>query len=110
MKLQSKKWLVPVTAALVLVLAGSGSNASVAEAKEVIAYNEATTPHYDVVKRSEKITLDGKLDDKVWETVPAISGGFHFLGTRKKRRLLILKHLMTEPIFILHSTLWMRML
>ena len=87
MKPQSKKWLIPMTAALVLVLAGSNGNASIAEAKEVIAYNEATTPHYDVVKRSEKITLDGKLDDKVWETVPAISGGFHFPWDAKEAPL-----------------------
>lgn len=87
MKALSKKWLIPVTAVLVLVLAGAGSNVRAAEAKSVIAYNEATTPHYDVVKRSEKITLDGKLDDKVWESVPAISGGFHFPWDAKEAPL-----------------------
>ena len=44
MKALSKKWLIPVTAVLVLVLAGAGSDVRAAEAKSVIAYNAATTP------------------------------------------------------------------
>lgn len=44
----------------------------------VVAYNEATTPHYDVVFRDGKAAVDGVLDEDVWKDVPAIAGGFHF--------------------------------
>lgn len=36
------------------------------------------TAHYDVVKRDGKITLDGVLDEEVWDTVLPISGSFHY--------------------------------
>ena len=49
------------------------------EAVRVVATNQAETAHYDVVKREKNtIKIDGKLDDKVWETVPSISGSFHY--------------------------------
>lgn len=44
----------------------------------VTAYNEATTPHYDVVFREGKAVVDGVMDEEVWKNVPALSGGFHF--------------------------------
>lgn len=64
--------------AVIFGLSGCGNTGSAEPDKAPIAYNEATTPHYDVVKRSEKATLDGKLDDEVWSSIPSISGGFHF--------------------------------
>lgn len=77
----SKKYLtIPLLGAL-LVGCSSGSTA---ESINVTAYNEATTPHYDVVKREEQAKIDGKLDDKVWENVPSICGGFHFPWDEKE--------------------------
>ncbi|MCW6662593.1 carbohydrate-binding family 9-like protein [Aerococcaceae bacterium NML190073] len=46
---------------------------------------------YDVVKRDTAITLDGKLDDEVWGTVPVISGGFHFPWDTKEAPLTVFK-------------------
>lgn len=48
-----------------------------------IAYNEATTPHYDVVLREDAAAIDGNLDDAVWADVPSITGGFHFPWVRR---------------------------
>jgi len=52
-----------------------------------VAYNEASTPHYDVVKRDEKAVIDGKLDDAVWANVASISGDFHFPWDAKEAPL-----------------------
>ena len=56
-----------------------------------IAYNEATTPHYDVVLREDAAAIDGKLDDAVWADVPSISGGFHFPWDTKEAPLTVFK-------------------
>lgn len=46
---------------------------------------------YDVVKRDSAISLDGKLDDEVWSTIPAISGAFHFPWDAKEAPLTVFK-------------------
>ena len=56
-----------------------------------IAYNEATTPHYDVVLREDAAAIDGNLDDAVWADVPSISGGFHFPWDTKEAPLTVFK-------------------
>lgn len=71
-------------------LVGCSSNASV-ETTKAVAFNEAATPHYDVVKRDEKATIDGTLDDKVWSTVPSMSGDFSFPWDTKEAPLTVFK-------------------
>ncbi len=39
---------------------------------------ESAMPFYDVVKRDAAPIIDGNLDEEVWQSVPDISGGFHF--------------------------------
>lgn len=73
-----KKCSMFVTIMFVILFTSFGCSSSSDAKTSTVAYNEATTPHYDVVKREEQITIDGKLDEKVWESVPTISGGFHF--------------------------------
>ncbi|BBK23559.1 sugar-binding protein [Amedibacterium intestinale] len=62
----------------ILVLGGCKEEANTDSQSSAVAYNQATTPHYDVVKREDKAVVDGKLDEKVWIDIPAIAGGFHF--------------------------------
>lgn len=59
------------------------TDASASEGKEKAAVsaaipNQATTPHYDVVKRDEAATIDGKIDEDVWSSVQNISGSFFY--------------------------------
>lgn len=50
-----------------------------AEQPKQIAQNQVETAHYDVVKREKpRITLDAKLNEKVWQNVSSISGSFHY--------------------------------
>ncbi len=53
--------------------------------------NQAATPHYDIVKRADKAAVDGKLDEKVWSTVAALSGDFHFPWDAKEAPLTVFK-------------------
>lgn len=39
---------------------------------------QSTTPHYDVVYRTEAADIDGTLSDSVWESVGDISGSFFY--------------------------------
>ncbi len=61
-----------------VMLGGCSSNSDDSGKTTIVSYNQATTPHYDVVFRKNQATIDGKLDDDVWADVPAIAGGFHF--------------------------------
>ena len=64
---------------VVLAMAGcSTSTQTETDSTSNVAFNEATTPHYDVVKRAAQAKVDGTLDEEVWENVPDISGGFHY--------------------------------
>ena len=72
------------------------------EAVRVVATNQAETAHYDVVKREKNtIKIDGKLDDKVWETVPSISGSFHYPWEAVEAPYTEFKAIMTTRIFTL---------
>lgn len=77
MKKLCQKVMITSFAAAMVSLCGCSSSSDAA-GTAAVAYNEATTPHYDVVKRDAKATIDAKLDDEVWKDVPDISGGFHF--------------------------------
>ncbi|MBJ8325835.1 carbohydrate-binding family 9-like protein [Streptococcus pacificus] len=91
MKKLSKHWLYLVMISfLSLALFGCTTSSTTSDEKvnqTVIAYNEATTPHYDVVMRKEKPQIDGMLDDTVWQDVPILSGGFHFPWDAKEAPL-----------------------
>lgn len=64
---------------VVLAMVGcSTSTQTETDSTSNVAFNEATTPHYDVVKRDAQAKVDGTLDEEVWENVPDISGGFHY--------------------------------
>lgn len=71
-------------AASMFALGGCSSNSSSSPTTPTIAYNEASTSHYDVVKRDKSINVDGKLDDEAWKDIPAIAGGFHFPWDKKE--------------------------
>ncbi|MCR8967535.1 carbohydrate-binding family 9-like protein [Streptococcus zalophi] len=91
MKKLSKHWFYLVMS-LSLLLVLTGCNTATPANNEmatqtIIAYNEATTPHYDVVMRNEKPQIDGMSEDAVWETVPILSGGFHFPWDTKEAPL-----------------------
>lgn len=79
---------------LAVGLMGAGQ-VSAAEPQPVLAkatvYNQAATPHYDIAKRTEKASVDGKLDDGVWKTVAALSGDFHFPWDAKEAPLTVFK-------------------
>lgn len=81
MIMNKNKFGLVLTAAALCLAAPGIMNVHAEETKEVIttvAYNQAETAHYDVVKRDSKAAINGKLDDKVWESVPSISGSFHY--------------------------------
>ena len=86
MKKLCQKVMITSFAAAMVSLCGCSSSSDAA-GTAAVAYNEATTPHYDVVKRDAKATIDAKLDDEVWKDVSDISGGFHFPWDTKEAPL-----------------------
>ena len=82
---KSYRLISGVTAGVLAVgLMGAGQAAD-ASAPAKAYQNQAATPHYDIAKRTEKATVDGKLDDGVWKTVAALSGDFHFPWDAKEK-------------------------
>ncbi|MCW6665822.1 carbohydrate-binding family 9-like protein [Aerococcaceae bacterium NML191219] len=69
----------------------SCSSAFAATEDNVMTERDVNVSLYDVVKRDSAITLDGKLDEKIWESIPMISGGFHFPWETKEAPLTIFK-------------------
>ena len=80
--MKANKFGLVLTAAALCISAVGVMNIQAADEDKnpvtVVAYNQAETAHYDVVKRDAKATINGKLDEKVWESVPSISGSFHY--------------------------------
>lgn len=72
------QWTTLALTASLFALTGCNSNNASTSPTTSVAYNEATTPHYDIVKRDQAASIDGSLEDEVWKDIPAISGGFHF--------------------------------
>ncbi|MBS5149983.1 MAG: carbohydrate-binding family 9-like protein [Butyricicoccus pullicaecorum] len=84
--------LVSGVAAGVLAVGLVGAaQAADAPAAAKVYQNQAATPHYDIAKRTDKATVDGKLDDGVWKTVAALSGDFHFPWDAKEAPLTVFK-------------------
>lgn len=46
---------------------------------------------YDIVKRGDAPTIDGKPEDAVWADIPALSGGFHFPWENREAPLTVLR-------------------
>ena len=49
----------------------------------VISPNYGMT-QYDVVKRGDAVTIDGKIDEDIWAQIPALAGGFHYPWAAKE--------------------------
>ena len=77
--------------AAAMLLSTGCTSTSDASSSSSIAYNEANTPHYDVVLREDAAAIDGDLSDAVWADVPSISGGFHFPWDTKEAPLTVFK-------------------
>lgn len=56
-----------------------------------IAYNQASTSHYDVVKRDQSATIDGSMNEDVWKDIGSISGSFHYPWESTEAPLTIFK-------------------
>ena len=102
--MKANKFGLVLTAAALCISAVGVMNIQAADEDKnpvtVVAYNQAETAHYDVVKRDAKATINGKLDEKVWESVPSISGSSTIHGKLLKLLILNLKLIMTGLIFI----------
>lgn len=55
--------------AAAMLLSTGCTSTSDASSSSSIAYNEANTPHYDVVLREDAAAIDGDLSDAVWARV-----------------------------------------
>lgn len=88
---KSFRFLSCAFALTTLGLVGCSQSGSEESAKSAVAYNEATTPHYDVVKREDKLTIDGTMNEDVWKNVPSMSGDFSFPWDTKEAPLTVFK-------------------
>lgn len=91
MKKLSRSAMISTFAAGMLMIGGCSNSNAADESASAVAYNQANTPHYDVVKRDAKAEIDAALNDEVWADVPSISGGFHFPWDTKEAPLTVFK-------------------
>ena len=72
-----------VAGVLAVGLMGAGQAAD-ASAPAKACQNQAATPHYDIAKRTEKATVDGKMDDGCGKRSQPYRVISIFLGTQRK--------------------------
>ncbi|MDD3049105.1 MAG: sugar-binding protein [Bacilli bacterium] len=78
------RFLCTSISASMMLIGVVGCSTKKADTTNTIAFNEASTSHYDVVKRSDQAIIDGVIEEKVYADINAISGGFHFPWEHKE--------------------------
>ena len=74
---------------LAAALLGGGAAAWAAHTP-VISPNYGMS-QYDVVKRSEAVALDGKINEDIWAQIPALAGSFHYPWAEKEAPATVFK-------------------